>query len=361
MRTLRYPLAAILLLVSSTAYADKKPKLDDKLEVSGRIFVRGALTQTDPEDDYRSSISIASARIGASYRWETLRADMEFELTTQKLKDAFIRWRVRDDCNKIDVRAGQFKMPFSPIQLASAWRLPIAERGHLNNVLNDRLQVSGRHIGADVTWEAPGEMKPTLSAGVFQGLDDVTGDPLVTRAGDVGQDVVARGTIEPIDGLEIGAAGGMRSGAATLTSVEHRWMAEVDATVSMDAGPGHARAWVEAMTGSSWLVSGTSTGNNTMFVGARTIASWRWHGEERTDPYIEPYAMIGVLDFDRDVSDDLLVEASGGITYGRWDVWRIQAEYELWQIGDNAPVGVEEYGTTPANTSVVLLQAGAHF
>jgi hypothetical protein len=360
MRTLRYPLAALLLLlVPAVAHADKK-KLDDKLELSGRLFARAAIASIQ-DDDYRSRAEVTSARVGASYRWERLRADIEFELTTQKLKDAFIRWRVRDDCNKVDVRAGQFKMPFSAIQLASAWRLPLADRGLLSNVMNDSLQLSGRHVGADVTWELPGERKPTLIAGVFQGIDAASGDPLTPRAGDIGEDVVVRGTIEPVDGLEIGAAGGMRSGAATLESVQHRWMAEIDATLSKDAGPGHARAWVEAMVGSSWMVAPTSEPNNTMFMGGRGLAAWRWHGEDRTDPYIEAYAMAGVIDMDRDADDDLVIETTGGITYGRWDVWRIQAEVEAWRVGDNAPEGTEGYGILPANTSVVLLQAGAHF
>ena len=93
----------------------------------------------------------------------------------------------------------------------------------------------------------------------------------------------------------------------------------------------------------------------------KALAAWRWHGEDRTDPYIEPYAMAGVIDMDSDADDDLAIETTGGITYGRWDVWRIQAEIESWRVGDNAPQGTEGFGIPPANTTVVLLQAGAHF
>ena len=371
--------AATLVILAAPAHADEA-KLDDKLSFGGRFFARTALVDTDADDadpdkvgDWDLQSQIASARVGATYRWERLRLDVELELTTQKLKDAVMRLRAYDaNDTEIDVHAGQFKMPFSAIQLESGWRLPLADRGLVSNILTDRLQVAGRHIGVDVEAKFPGEMKPRAILGVFQGTDDA-GDPLSTTAEEhFGQDVFVRGTIEPIDGVEIGAAVGERTGRLlTLPPAPaHRFAAEIDVTVHVPVGPGHARAWAEALAGGSWLREGDrDDGNdddpigpsNARFTGARALVAWRYGGTERSDWYLEPYGMFAVLDPDADFDNDRVIEATGGIGYGRWDVWRIQAEFEAWRIGANAPIGIYEPGAAPANTTAVMLQVGAHF
>jgi hypothetical protein len=345
----------------------KKGKLDDKLSFGGRVFSRAQLTRSGDDGPFRAQGAIASARVGASYKWEALRADIEFETVSRKLKDAFVRLRVLDTATTIDVRAGQFKMPVSAIQLESAWTLPVAERGLINNVLTDRLQVAGRHMGAEVSAKLGGALKPKLIAGVFQGVNDI-GDPLSAPASDsFGQDVVARGSIEPIDGLEIGAAGGVRSGQLIGAPfvVRHRSSVELDATLDIAAGPGRARVWAEVLAGTSWLPgprAGETGHTNATFAGGRVLAAYRFGGAEHGTCFVEPYAMVGSIDPDRAFGDDLVTEATGGVAYGSWDVWRVQAELEVWRIGERSPRSIlDTTGADPANTTSFLLQLGAHF
>jgi hypothetical protein len=343
----------------------KKGKLDDKLSFGGRVFARTAMTRVGDDGPFQAQAAIASARVGASYRWEMLRADVEFELVTEKLKDAFLRLRLLDADTTVDVRAGQFKMPFSAIQLESGWKLPVADRGIISGVLTDGLQVAGRHAGVDLEAKLAGAMKPKLVAGIFQGTNDL-GDPLSAPASaGFGQTVVVRGTIEPVDGVEIGVAGGERSGGFPTIPVKvlHRWSGELDVTVDVAAGPGRVRLWAEGMAGSSWLIAEPAPGNTrTTFVGGRALAAWRHGGAEAGDCFVEPYAMFGMIDADSNATDDVVMEATGGIGYGAWDVWRLQLELEVWRVGENAPAGIAlGSGLVSANSTSLVLQAGAHF
>ena len=122
-------------------------------------------------------------------------------------RSAFVQLRLHDGEPKAEVRAGNFKMPFSAIQLTSIWTLPMADRGLIDNVLVKRLQIAGRAIGATVAVELPGAWRPAVRAGVFQGTDDAGNELAVGAQDRFGQDAVVRATVRPAAGLELGAAG----------------------------------------------------------------------------------------------------------------------------------------------------------
>lgn len=342
---------------------DAKKKKHGKLELQARVLVRAAVTEVRGAGDATEQTKIQSARAKADYRWKKqLRAKVSVELARKaRLKNAYVQLRLVDAAAaKVSVRAGQFKMPFSAIQLESFWNLPTADRGLLHDVLVKRFQVAGRARGATVNVELPTAWKPELTAGVFQGNDDA-GEQLMVSADDrFGQDGVVRVTAKPARGLELGAGGQLRVGKLLVLPavVRRAWATELDATFDIEAGPGRVRAWVEGMVGTSWLVAEPSK-SQAFFVEGRGILAYRIGDTKFGRRYVEPYALVGALDPDSDIRNDAVVEFTGGLTYGATDAWRVQLEIERFQIGSNAPVGIVELGVAPATSTTVMLQLGA--
>jgi hypothetical protein len=344
---------------AKTDGGDAPKKKHKKIELTGRIFTRAAL-HDENDAGFAGQLSLQSARGGIDYRTDYLRAQLELEVATKTVvKDAYAQLRVLDD-PKLDVRAGQFKMPFSAIQLESIWTLPMADRGVIDNILTKRMQVAGRAIGAMVSADLG---MTELKLGAFQGRDDA-GEPLdVGSDAAFGQDIVLRGTAKPIHGIEIGASGSVRSGALLNAPivVEHGYASEVDAVVDQPAGPGEIRAWVEGMIGTSWL-TGVMIPNHhrTRFLETRAIGAYRIGGGGKHDAFVEVYALGAVLDPDRILSDDLVAELAGGISYGMGDIWRVQLEAERWMFGGNAPLGIAELAVMSTDSTTLLVQLGAH-
>ncbi len=340
----------------------KKKKKKKKLEFGGRVFVRSALTKGGAAPDPVAQNTLNSARVKTEYRSHGVRAEIEAEIAGKpRIKTAYGQLRLHDSGPKLDVRAGNFKMPFSAIQLASIWTLPMADRGLLDNVLGKRLQLTGRAVGVMMILELPGDWHPELDVGVFQGTDDV-GNALAAPAQDrFGQDGVVRLAAKPTHGISIGMAGSVRSGEllAAPIVVRQGYAGEIDATIDVDTHPGRLRTWVEAMIGTSWLVGGMIPSHTlTRFHELRGIVSWRLGGTGHRDRYVELYGLAGQLDPDRIVTGDRVVELTGGISYGASEVWRVQAEAEVWRIGANAPLGIAEFAVAPSNTTTFLVQLG---
>jgi len=347
-----------------TDQAPKKKKKKKKLDFAGRVFVRSALVDTEGAPDTTAQTSLQSARAKADYRSHDLRAELELEFASKaKVKNAYVQLRVLDDAPRIDVRAGNFKMPFSAIQMASIWTLPMADRGLLDNVLVKRMQIAGRAVGGMVAVELGGPLKPELRAGMFQGTDDAGNALAVGSADGYAHDAVVRATIEPFKGLELGAAGSERAGAllvAVPIVIRHAYAGELDATADVALGPGQLRAWAEGMVGTSWLTGGTDMAHVlTRFVEARAIVAYRLGGGERWARYVELYGLSGVLDPDRITRNDRVFENTAGITYGASEVWRVQAEAEFWRLGSAAPIGIAEFALGPIDSTTLLVQLGA--
>ena len=340
---------------------DDEPKKRDKLELSARIFARSAMIKTGDEPTTAQS-TLQSARAGFDYRAHDLRMQLEVEVADRaKVKDAYVQLRLAD-APKLDVRAGNFKMPFSAIQGESIWTLPMADRGLVDNVLVKRLQVAGRAVGAMVSLDLGGPHHLTLRAGGFQGLNDA-GDPLAATADDgFAHDGVVRASIRPVHGVEVGASGSVRSGAliAAPIEIERAYAAELDLTVDVAAGPGRIRAWLEAMVGTSWIVGGMMPNHDlTRFLETRGIVAYRFGGAAKRARYVEPYVLAAAIDPDRIVERDYVRELAGGITYGAADTWRVQLEAEAYRFGDNAPLGIAELAVAPVDSLAFLLQLGA--
>jgi len=353
----------------------KPPKLGH-VEAQGRVFVRGELERhyvavVDPVGATRVQkvnaldLSIPTARAGLLYqapvRW--LSANVELELTGKpELKDAWLKGHFR----YLTAKAGQFKMPFSTLEMESVWSLPTASRGLLHDVLVHELQVGGRRPGVALEVHSRGPIRPSLTLGTFQGSVLVDDDPdtrkvsLLAEQSTASQSLVARAELQVQD-LVFGLDYESRMGTPALLSTKRYATGGADMTLDTDVGGLGVRIWLEGMVGASWLENWYKPpdGRDATFWAGRLVSAVRSGGQQRGDYYVEPYGMLGLFDPDAGVSQDIASEEVVGVNVGLWKLARVGLQAELEHVERNFP---QTYylGDDPDRLAVVL-QAGAQF
>lgn len=361
--------------------AEKKSKKDKKskdeglgrFQIHGRVFARAqytheARTTVQPDGSIEAGtgaldLSVPTARIGFDYdapvRWIT--AQLELELTGRpELKDGYVRLKNE----YVSLKAGQSKMPFSVIEMDSILTLPIAERGLIADLMEDGLQIAGRRPGVAFALRGR-EGLPEITIGAFQGSELVQIDTereldLIERADLDAQSFVARVDYELWD-VTIGANYEHRVGAPAILEREYYWTAGIDAKLDTVFDDGGLRLWLEGIAGASFFEHSDKLedGEDPTFVVARGIAAYRFGGVEERKFYVEPYAMVAVLEPDADVVDDMVWEEAFGVNVGFWKVVRLTLEGQVRRAQRNFPEGYL-LGIDPDSTGG-LLQVGLGF
>lgn len=333
------------------ASAEKK----SPFEISGRVVARETFgpagLREGQRDPWTGRFSLANARIGAKYRMDDVLVEVEAELADEpRLRDAYIRL---DTGYGTALRAGQFKSPFAIIAMESTWTLPTIERGRIDDLLVDRLQVGGRRPGAQIEWAGREGLRPRIEAGIWQGTDQ-DGNPREDRTAEtLGETAGARFSVRP-GPLELGLSGAWRvAQPVPETDFERFWTTGADLTLATD---GRGRAWVEGGAGSSWADENPADDEHAIFGYGRTIAAWRIGGASRGAPYLEAFGSTGALDPDLQVKNDLVIENAIGFNAGRWKRWRGQVQLESSRASRNTPASL--LGDTPKESRAVLLQIG---
>jgi hypothetical protein len=175
--------------------ADDKGLPKQRVRVFGRVFAQGS---ADERKQYARSLGIESARVGVAASLSNLEAEVSADLASKALlKDAFVR--LADDDKRLRLYAGRFKSPFLQRSQESAWRLPIQERGLVEDYLTDTNSLGGRRFGlmGEVRLKEAWGFK--LSAGLFQGSQDASGRRM-------GEDGSARLSIRPFKFLTVGTS-----------------------------------------------------------------------------------------------------------------------------------------------------------
>jgi len=347
-----------------------------RLEPTGRIFVRGAWTRrheavVDAAGATRDQrvdsldVSIPSARLGLYYhppvKWLT--ANVEVELTGKpKLKDAWLRSRFR----YVTAKAGQFKMPFSALEMESIWDLPLADRGLLHTALVKELQVAGRRPGFALEVHGRGKVRPSLTVGGFQGSVLVDDDPdkrdvdLLYQQGMASQSWVARAELKVHD-FVFAAEYEDRLGTPALLVTKYYQTGGVDMTLDTELGRTGLRVWVEGLMGQSWLENWYKPpdGRDATFLAGRLVSAVRFMARRKGDLYVEPYGMLGLLEPDTAVEHDFASEEVLGVNVGLWKIVRAGLELQIQHVERNFP---QTYylGNNP-DRMALLLQAGAQF
>ena len=244
------------------------------------------------------------------FRWQApqkwLSGVIEFELTRKPdMRDGYVQARKKDFL----LRAGQFKMPGSAIEMASPWTLPFVRRGFLHGLLVDELDNAWRRPGVMLRWRgADLFLRPEISAGVFQGVVLVSEglerdkDPIVAQSLSA-QSLIGRAQIEPAQGVEVGAYYNHRVGTPAILRTARYWTAGADLVVDRTFAGGGLRIWLDGIAGASWFEhpSKPVDGEDATFVSGRSILAWRFGGLDIEQRYLEAYGTFGVLDPDTDV------------------------------------------------------------
>jgi hypothetical protein len=347
------------------------------VELTGRVFARAELLkQYEPYFDTAGvprvrpvtsfDLSIPSARLGAHFRTPKryVTGEIDLELTDKpKLEDAWLRAK----SDYFALQLGQFKVPFSAIEMESRWVLPTASRGLVHDLLLRDLEVAGRRPGAAVSgrWR-PKKRGLSATLGTFQGsvLVEQEGtrrqEELFSRQSLRTQSLVARAEYA-FEDLTLGAGAERRVGTPGILRSERYNTAGVDATLDTSFRGRGVRFWLEGIVGESWFEHSRkpTDARDPLFASARLIGAVRFGGARKNAPYLEPYAMVGVLDPDTEVALDLATEEVVGVNVGLWKLTRLGLEGSLEHFERNFPRAYG-LGANP-NRRRVLLQAGAQF
>ncbi|WP_084610591.1 porin [Archangium violaceum] len=323
----------------------KLPSAFGTVEVGGRFSIREAV-DAKGADAWAGKLSIPAARLEVTYSWKkTLRAVVEFDIADglSGLKDAYAWLNISGG---FAIRAGQFKVPLSLVELESTTRLPLVRRGLLRDVLNDGLGQTGRSLGAQLEWKCTGCTRALkLRAGVWQ----LGGDEKVAVQNGLGLTPGFRGTWEVLDSLELGAS--------ALGSSSSQWTAGFDVRHALPLGPTELRTWAEVLVGRTTQLVGS---DGPLLMG-RALTAWRIGGSKKGALYVEPFVMVSALDTHLQLQDDRLWELGGGLNFGQRNRWRFQAQVESRRAEASVPAAVQSLDNSLAERRAVMLQMEVSF
>jgi hypothetical protein len=332
-----------------------------------RIFARAAterITRASGGIEARGDslrLTLPSARIGLEYQLLP-RVSMEIEgdlADNSLIKDAFVHARSK----RLRARAGQFKMPLSAITLESPWTLPVARRGIIQDLLEDRMSLVGRRPGFLVSVRGGGGLDPELSLSAFQGsfltgdAEDTDVEPLET--GLDAQNLVARLSVTP-GGQELALHGERVSTNGFQGRRRHFWAGGADATLDDPFGARGLRAWLEVLAGQTFYIDNL-TARDATFASARAIVARRWGGREQGAAFAEPFAQAGLLDPDLDGGQDRLVELVLGVNVGWWRTFRATVQVERGTAGRQLPGQLFFGNLNLVSHEAALMQIGVAF
>jgi hypothetical protein len=335
------------------------------IEVKGRVFALAKYTDerldngaTDIEQQ-TLVLSVPSARAGfkATVRKGiSLTIEADFAGSRASIRDGYIQAKSKS----FVLRAGRFKMPISAFTLESPWRLPRAERGELDDVLSERLLLSGRREGLMGRWEGGGFWDVAVTAGVFQ-AEDVSAPKALTE--------VVRVSIEPSD-TEI-ALVGLRRSALVAGEARSFHSGGFDLTSRAEVAGLGLRTWAEGQAGQSWYhqpapnedALALTRGPAATFLQLRGMAALRVGGVEHDERYAELFFSGGYLDPDLGVIQDYFLEVSAGVNLGHWETTRLTFEVVHARSGINFPDAIFREAVLPTveQRTAALLQLGAAF
>lgn len=355
--------------------AGKPVKAKHDVQLKGRVFaltevshrhetVVGSSGTLQARDRDALDLSLQSARFGVSYHspLRFLSLQLEVEVTGKpRAKDAFV-----EVGKTFFVKAGQFKVPSATFELESPWRLPLARRGLVHDLMTDWLDIAGRRPGVAIGYKGKGGVKPRLTLGAFQGTtlkQVVPGDRdvrLIDHASLTAQTYAARAEVT-LAMVTLGAWYEQRVGSTVAADFSHFATFGLDAEVSQRFEHGALRVWLDGSAGESLYVHADKPASDSTpwFASGRALVGYRFGGLEQGDPYIEPFGFFAVLDPDTEVVADFATEAALGVAAGFWDRGRLTLQGEMTDAKRNFPGGFLD-SQNPEHMSL-LLQAGARF
>ncbi|WP_257447988.1 OprO/OprP family phosphate-selective porin [Archangium lipolyticum] len=326
------------------------PSAFGSVQVGGRLSVREAIDAKGSEA-LAGKLSLPAARIELTYQWKKrLRAVVELDVT-DGLKDAYAWLKLSKG---FSLRAGQFKVPLSLVELESASKLPLVRRGLGRDVLSDGLGLTGRRLGAQLEWKCSDcDRTLKLRAGVWQSGENEE----VALENGLGLIPAVRGTWAVLDSLELGASAQVRPPGTSTSGTWSNWTAGFDAKHTLAIAQGELRTWAEVLVGRSDLLVGAEG----PLLTARALTAWRIGSGSKGALYVEPFVMLSALDPDLQLQKDLLWEAAGGLNFGQWRRWRLQAQVESRRTEPSVPASLKTLDKSLTARRALMLQMEVNF
>jgi hypothetical protein len=263
MNPLRLAASALVLLgLLSPARADETTTLAEPSEAATRLDVGVQLhTRWElelEEDRTGNEFRIALARLRFNWRHDDwLRAKLQADVdqlfgdgdagddATAMVRDAWVEGRLH---KSLRVRMGQFKRPFSRLELRSRGDLETIRRGIGNGLLIEDFGYGDRDLGLQLSGRFGKRKKQRLdyALGIFNGTG--RNAPETDRNG--AKDLVARLEARPIKPLSVGINGSLKLFDTDSVPYvpSYAWAAGIDGALRL----GRLRLLAEGLVGLNW-------------------------------------------------------------------------------------------------------------
>jgi hypothetical protein len=304
---------------------DKKPKKqpwEKKPKTKVRGLLRALWLLHDDDEVPVHEFRLASARVELDWKHaKLLEATVELDAAQDSgapawsaLRDAYVRVK---PLRELRIRAGQFKKPFSRLELRGRRKLRLIDRGITNAWIVEDLGYGERDIGVQLEGRVGDETSLSYRAGVFNGSG-----PNAREADlDGSKDFAARLELDHGGWLSLGMSGSHQRFDPEMTPLLPRsgTMGEADFRLSL----GRLRVLGEAMYGENQLSI-----DHAESWSALLLASYKIPLTRSWEMALEPVAKAEVLKIEHHVRDAHIWAATIGANYHLGRRFRLMAQGE---------------------------------
>jgi len=318
--------------------ADRIGRLSDTLEIGGRLHAGWSLEHDAESDDYGNEFAIKRAKVQLEWkpaRW--LAAVIELEASEaiegSLLRDAFVQV---SPMRQLEVRVGQFKKPFSGLELLSPSKRRLINRGPGNSLIIEDLMYGDRDLGVQLSGRLVKSIKLDYAIGGFNGSGMNLGDPGLSK------DLAARLQMRPVKPLVIGANGSFKffDDAELQDGKPSRaWAAGLDAKLTF----GGFRLYAEGLVGQNHIAyleavegSEITADNPPKFVNALGVVSYKHDFDVSWGFAIEPAFKAEFLEPSTVFVDDGVLAFTPGLNTYFGQYFRLMIDGEFIRSSRNS-------------------------
>jgi hypothetical protein len=250
-------------------------------------------------------------------------ASAAIEIERSPLKDAYVHLAPLE---QLELRVGQFKKPFSGLELRSSGRLKVIERGVGNDLLVDDngLLYGDRDIGAQLSGRLVKAIKLDYAIGVFNGTGPSLDDLGTTK------DLVTRIRTRPVKQLRIGLSNSLKFFDEVFGArPEFAWAAGGDVQVQVFK----VRLFAEAIAARNYYLT---TSDEPIALDVVGILSYRYRTPMEFRFALEPVFKFEWLDSDLIVIEDEVLLYTGGLNVYLGKYLRVMVDGEFQRSARNA-------------------------
>jgi len=336
----------------------KVTKEDNKgLSISARIHTGWTMSQkaassdkTSDEETLTNAFEVRRARL--KMRWEPnerimgemqIEASDAFEAGGSILRNAYVHLSA---IKQLEFRVGQFKRPFSGLELRSASKRRLINRGIGNDLIIEDLRYGGRDIGFQVSGRVIDSIKLDYAVAAFNGNGINSAD-----WEDNPKDVLGRLRIRPNKRLIIGAGGAVKFFAHPVASQPSRaWAVGGDVRFKIKG----VRLYAEGLVGQNWLAGvkyeNINPNNPPLVIDAVAVLSYKHRFPVSWRFAVEPAFKFEFLDPDDIVVDDEVMMYTLGLNTYLGEYFRLMINGEMNVSSRNS---IQKY----ANKKTLMIMA----